>query len=267
MLATIDTPDLDLQLEAAKAELNARKPRPRVKAADADFARTQLRALARLAQGRRLRSGARGEESRLRERHRPAQCGQCPCECRPRQGRRADVAHHVQDASARRSTASSRNGVSIRAISSLPAARPARRPCSCLSSRTRSAFLPACRRMSPAGSAVGAPVRVKTGEASERVYDGKIARTAGAVDPHARTMRVEADLPNPDYTLAPGMYVRTEILHRPAAERRGAGKRAHLPQQASRRWLSSATMERFSFATFRSRASTRRRHRAFVGRA
>ncbi len=39
-------------------------------------------------------------------------------------------------------------------------------------------------------------------------------RTTASLDPHARTMRIEADLPNSDYALAPGMYVRTEIQFR-----------------------------------------------------
>jgi hypothetical protein len=38
----------------------------------------------------------------------------------------------------------------------------------------------------------------------------------GSLDPHARTMRVEVVLPNPNYTLAPGMYVRTELNVRQA---------------------------------------------------
>lgn len=39
-----------------------------------------------------------------------------------------------------------------------------------------------------------------------RDFNGKVGRTAGAVDPATRTMRVEADIPNPDGTLLPGMY-------------------------------------------------------------
>ncbi|HEX3870949.1 MAG TPA: biotin/lipoyl-binding protein, partial [Pirellulales bacterium] len=40
ILATIDTPDLDAQLDAAKAELTASQAETKVKQADADFARS-----------------------------------------------------------------------------------------------------------------------------------------------------------------------------------------------------------------------------------
>jgi RND family efflux transporter MFP subunit len=39
------------------------------------------------------------------------------------------------------------------------------------------------------------------------VFSGKIARSAEAINPQARTMRVEVDLPNADNALVPGMYV------------------------------------------------------------
>jgi RND family efflux transporter MFP subunit len=38
-------------------------------------------------------------------------------------------------------------------------------------------------------------------------FDGKVARTAMSIDPQTRTLRTEVDIPNPDLTLVPGMYV------------------------------------------------------------
>jgi len=53
----------------------------------------------------------------------------------------------------------------------------------------------------------GTPAQVRSiGEASS-VFSGKIARSAEAINPQARTMRVEVDLPNPNNALVPGMYV------------------------------------------------------------
>jgi RND family efflux transporter MFP subunit len=40
-----------------------------------------------------------------------------------------------------------------------------------------------------------------------RVFHGKVARTAMSIDPQTRTERTEVDIPNPDLTLVPGMYV------------------------------------------------------------
>ena len=40
-----------------------------------------------------------------------------------------------------------------------------------------------------------------------RVFEGKVARTTKAIDPQTRTLKVEVDIPNPDLMLMPGMYV------------------------------------------------------------
>jgi len=53
----------------------------------------------------------------------------------------------------------------------------------------------------------GGPVEVKASNLPDRVFGGKIARTAKAINPQARTLRVEVDIPNPDRLLVPGMYV------------------------------------------------------------
>jgi len=41
----------------------------------------------------------------------------------------------------------------------------------------------------------------------DRVFEGKVTRTADAIDPQARTLRVEVDIPNHDQALVSGMYV------------------------------------------------------------
>jgi RND family efflux transporter MFP subunit len=54
---------------------------------------------------------------------------------------------------------------------------------------------------------VGCTVRIRPGNAPDRKFDGEVTRTANAINPHTRTLRVEADIPNPDHALVPGMYV------------------------------------------------------------
>ena len=53
---------------------------------------------------------------------------------------------------------------------------------------------------------VGTPVRIHA--VQNRPFDGRITRTARAVDTHARTLRVEIDIPNHDDVLLPGLYVK-----------------------------------------------------------
>ncbi|MFZ0931520.1 MAG: efflux RND transporter periplasmic adaptor subunit, partial [Syntrophobacteraceae bacterium] len=54
---------------------------------------------------------------------------------------------------------------------------------------------------------VGSPVKIKASSIPDREFDGKITRTANAINPRTRTLRVEADIPNPDHALVAGMYV------------------------------------------------------------
>lgn len=53
----------------------------------------------------------------------------------------------------------------------------------------------------------GVPAEVRASGSFAGVFPGKIARSAEAIDPQARTMRVEVDLPNPRGALVPGLYV------------------------------------------------------------
>ncbi|HEU5048463.1 MAG TPA: efflux RND transporter periplasmic adaptor subunit [Rickettsiales bacterium] len=53
----------------------------------------------------------------------------------------------------------------------------------------------------------GVAAHITAGSLQGQVFDGKVARTAEAIDPQARTLKVEVDLPNPKQALVPGMYV------------------------------------------------------------
>lgn len=53
----------------------------------------------------------------------------------------------------------------------------------------------------------GLDAQVTSPEYPDQAFTGKVARTAGAVDPVSRTMKVEVDVPNPKLLLTAGMYV------------------------------------------------------------
>jgi RND family efflux transporter MFP subunit len=57
-----------------------------------------------------------------------------------------------------------------------------------------------------------APVRIETSAGVARVYDGKVTRTSQALNPQARTLRVEMDIPNPKDEFVPGMYVKVGFV-------------------------------------------------------
>jgi RND family efflux transporter MFP subunit len=54
---------------------------------------------------------------------------------------------------------------------------------------------------------IGGIANITASNIAGQVFAGKIARTADAIDPKARTLRVEVDIANPKQVLVPGMYV------------------------------------------------------------
>jgi len=57
----------------------------------------------------------------------------------------------------------------------------------------------------------GQPVVVTTDSLPGKTFRGAVTRHAGALDEASRTLLVEADLPNPDLALRPGMYAQVRI--------------------------------------------------------
>jgi RND family efflux transporter MFP subunit len=57
----------------------------------------------------------------------------------------------------------------------------------------------------------GTEVTIAADGALSHSYLGKITRTSDAVDPQARTLRVEIDIPNPNEELVPGLYVEADF--------------------------------------------------------
>lgn len=63
--------------------------------------------------------------------------------------------------------------------------------------------------------AAGVPAQIRASGSVAGTFAGKIARTSEAVNPQARTMRVEVDMPNASHALLPGMYVKVAFALRP----------------------------------------------------
>jgi RND family efflux transporter MFP subunit len=61
----------------------------------------------------------------------------------------------------------------------------------------------------------GTPAEVRSQDASGSAILGRIARSARAINVQARTMRVEVDVPNADQSLVPGMYVTVAFRRAP----------------------------------------------------
>jgi membrane fusion protein, multidrug efflux system len=58
---------------------------------------------------------------------------------------------------------------------------------------------------------VGQPVVLTTDSLPGKTFRGKVSRQSGALDERTRSLHVEADFPNQDLTLRPGMYVSIKV--------------------------------------------------------
>jgi len=58
---------------------------------------------------------------------------------------------------------------------------------------------------------VGSPAKVTVRELTGQVFEGKVARTAGALDPVTRTLSTEIRLPNAEGKLLTGMYAEVAL--------------------------------------------------------
>jgi RND family efflux transporter MFP subunit len=57
----------------------------------------------------------------------------------------------------------------------------------------------------------GVDALVRVPEIPDRIFAGKVARIADALDPATRTLTTEIDVPNPDRELSPGIYCTVEL--------------------------------------------------------
>jgi RND family efflux transporter MFP subunit len=64
----------------------------------------------------------------------------------------------------------------------------------------------------------GVPAEIRATGAIGGTFAGKIARSAQALNAQARTMRVEVDMPNADHALLPGMYVNVAFRLQPRGQ-------------------------------------------------
>jgi RND family efflux transporter MFP subunit len=62
------------------------------------------------------------------------------------------------------------------------------------------------------GIKVGQTADVYRPEEPSKVFHGKVSRTANALDPNTRTLLTQIDVPNPDDALRPGMYLLVKFV-------------------------------------------------------
>lgn len=104
------------------------------------------------------------------------------------------------------------------------------------------------------------PAKVVVREFPNRPFEGKIAHTAGALDPATRTMLTEVRVPNADHTLLAGMYAQValtlptphRVLEIPATAliTDGMGTRVAIVDGSNKIHLANVVIERDTGSTF-----------------
>jgi RND family efflux transporter MFP subunit len=210
-LATIDTPELDAELLAAKAKLNASVAQVAVKQARADFARTTAE---------RWLDSPKGAVSDQEREDKKAGSAEATAEL---SAARAQVA--LDQANVDRLNALTQfktvqapfNGTIVQrqidtgnlvTAGSGANTSPLYRV---VQDDLMRVFVHAPQSAADQLMEPGATASISFGGQSDKRFEGKVTRTAKAIDPQSRTLRVEIDVPNPDHTLVPGMYVQVNF--------------------------------------------------------
>jgi RND family efflux transporter MFP subunit len=223
VLATIDTPDLDAQLETSQQQLAVSQSQVEVMNANTDFAKTTWE---------RWRDSPKGAVSEQERDEKKAAYDSSVAQLKAAQAKvsadKADVARIQAFEGYKQVTAPFDGVITARRvdIGDLVTAGSTSNttPLYTMAQVNEVRVFVDVPQRATAGMVVGVDAVATANEFPGRKFQGKITRTSSAIDPTTRTLRVEVDIDNPDQTLVPGMYVQVAfaiihkgLLHVPAS--------------------------------------------------
>ena len=216
-LAAIETPELDAELLAARAKLNADIAEVAVKQAEADFAETTEKRWRESPKGvvsdqeREAKSAGKAEAiANLNEARAQVALQQAEVDRLSALTQFKDVKAPFEGTIVQRNidignlvtAGSTANTSSLYRLSS---DNPIR------------IFVHVPQNVASQIIAEGADVEITSGDDPGLRLEGQVKRTAKSIDTASRTMRVEIDLPNADRALVPGMYVQATFKFKGAS--------------------------------------------------
>jgi RND family efflux transporter MFP subunit len=216
VLATIDTPELDAQLEAAQAQLKASEAEVTVREADVDFAKTTYD---------RWQGSPKGVVSDQEREDKKSHYAVATAQLNAARARvaldQANLDRLAFLTSFKQVTAPYDGVISERRvdIGDLVTAGSTTNTTS-LYGIAQSDKIRVFVNVPQAVSGEigdGTVAKVTVDEFANRVFEGKVSRTSRSIDRRARTQRVEVDLPNSDFALLPGMYVQVAFHLKPTS--------------------------------------------------
>jgi RND family efflux transporter MFP subunit len=207
ILATIDTPELDAELNAAKARLKASEAQALVKQAQLEFAKTTYE---------RWRNSPKGVVSEQEREDKKAQYAVAVAELNAAQAQvgrdQAEMDRLTALEGFKQVTAPFDGTIIDRHIDlgNLVTAGSTATTTS-LYQITQDdpirVFVDAPQSAAAQLMPVGTPTTITSDYLPNRRFEGAVTRTAQAISPESRTLRVEIDIPNTDRTLVSGTYV------------------------------------------------------------
>jgi len=207
VLATIETPDLDAQLGAARAQLSASEAQLQARIAETQFSKTT---------NERWRDSPKGVVSEQEKEEKKSDFESAEARQNAAKAQvaldKSKVDQYVAMTEFKQVRAPFDGTITERKIDigNLVSAGSA----STTTSLYRMAQTDPLRvfvdvPQSAAGELMtaGVPAQIRASGAVGGIFDGKTARSAESINTQARTMRVEVDMPNAQHALVPGMYV------------------------------------------------------------
>jgi RND family efflux transporter MFP subunit len=211
VLASIDTPDLDAQLVVAKAKLNAAEAEVKVKEAESEFAKSTYERWMQSPNG--VVSEQERENKKAGYDSAVAQLNAAKAQVVLNQGEVDNVAAfetYKQVTAPYDGTIIERRidiGNLVTAGSSA-STTPLYR---ITQDDPMRVFVDVPQSVSADLMKAGIAAHITSDDATQAVFEGKITRTAAAINPGSRTLRVEVDIPNSNHVLVPGLYVQVRF--------------------------------------------------------
>ncbi|WOJ90381.1 efflux RND transporter periplasmic adaptor subunit [Methylocapsa polymorpha] len=211
LLATIDTPELDAELVAAKAKLNVSEAQVAVKQARAEFARTTYQ---------RWRDSPKGVVSDQERESTKASSAEAVAELKAAQAQvmlnQADVDRlsaltQFKDVRAPFDGAIVQRRIDLGDLVTAGSSTTTSSLYRISQDNQMRVFVHAPQRTAAQLMQLDSPATITANDQPTLRFEGKVTRTARAINPEARTLRVEIDIPNSDHALVPGMYVQVSF--------------------------------------------------------
>jgi RND family efflux transporter MFP subunit len=210
MLATIETPDLDAQLQAARNQLTVSQFQVEVVKAQAAFAKSTYE---------RWRDSPKGVVSDQEREEKKAEYSSSLAQMQAAVAKVSADQSQVESFSAiegyKEVTAPFDGVITSRHIDIgdlvTSGSTSSTTPLYTLAQINEIRIFVDVPQRAVAGMDVGVPAIATSDEFPGRKFEGEITRTSHAIDPATRTLHVEVDLENPDMELMPGMYLQVHF--------------------------------------------------------